>query len=53
MVDPVICGAAGGAISLWLRVFGPKGGILTTLSHQSQSVNAGGVGIFFVLDKLA
>ena len=53
MVDPKTCGAAGGAISMWMRVFGPQGGILTTITHQTEYINAGGIGIWYVFNKLA
>ena len=53
MVDPEMCGSSGGAVSLWLRVFGPQGGIVTTLSRQSKSVNARGMGIFLIINRLA
>ena len=35
MVDPEVCGIAGGAVNVWLRVFGPTGGILSTITHQT------------------
>ena len=52
VVDPEMFGTAGGAISMWLRVFGPQGGIVSTLTHQSQSLNAGGFEIFLIFNKL-
>ena len=53
MVDPEICGTAGGAISMWMRVFGSQGRILTTITHQTDYINKGGIGIWFVFNKLA
>ena len=53
MVDPEICGTAGGAISMWMRVFGSQGGILTTITHQTDYINTGRIGIWYVFNKLA
>ena len=53
MVDPEVCGIAGGAVSVWLRVFGPTGGILSTITHQTQYINAGGIGIWYLFNKIA
>ena len=53
MVDPEVYGIAGGAISVWLRVFGPMGGILSTITHQTQYINAGGIGIWYLFNKIA
>ena len=53
MVDPEVCRIAGGAVSVWLRVFGPMGGILSTITHQTESINVGGIGIWYVFNKIA
>ena len=52
MVDPEVCGIGGGAVSVWLRVFGPTGGILSTITHQTQYINAGGIGIWYLFNKI-
>ena len=53
MVDPEICGAAGGAISIWTRVLSIYvGGFLTT-NNFSTSYGSTGITIYTIAMKTA
>ena len=52
MVDPETCGAAGGAVSMWLKLSRAYGGIMSTLTRQTPRYKKGGFGIFYAGRKI-